>query len=156
MAKWIVGHGLDEYISKLGNLARDSEETCKRAGYEGAAIVADAIRSNIQALPTGQFREGKLTAPQKAGLLEGLGITHFRNDSGFIHVKIGMDGYNSTVNKAFPKGQPNALIARTIESGTYKIPKHPFIAPAVSKTKRQAEERMKQVIEQQISEKMGV
>ncbi len=150
MAKWIVGRGLDEYLSKLGNLAANSEEMCKMAGYEGAAVVADAIRANIQALPVGQPKQGKVTAPQKAGLLDGFGISPFRNDSGYIHVKIGMDGYNSTVNKIYPKGQPNAMIARSLESGNSKFPKHPFIGPAVNKSKKAAEEKMKLVIDQKI------
>lgn len=155
MAKWIVGHGLDEYLAKLGNLERGSEELCKQAGFEGAAVVANAIKANIQALPLGQPKQGKVTPQQKSGLLDGFGIAPFRNDNGFIHVKIGMDGYNSMTTKKFPNGQPNAMIARSVESGSSFAPKHPFIGPAVSKSKAAAEAKMKLVIEEKIHTQMG-
>lgn len=151
MAKWIVGKGLDEYLAKLGNLGRESEEICKEAGYEGAAIVADAIKANIRKLPLGQPAQGKVTPQQRKGLVDGLGIAPFRNDSGFIHVKIGMDGYNDMVTHKFPNGQPNAMIARSLETGSSWYPKHPFIAPAVNRTKKAAEEKMRTVIDQKIN-----
>lgn len=151
MAKWTVGKGLDEYLSKLGNLAWESEELCKQAGYEGAAIVADAIKANIRALPLGQPAQGKVTPQQRQGLIDGFGIAPFRNENGYIHVKLGMDGYNTMITRKFPNGQPNAMIARSLESGSSFFPKHPFIGPAVNRTKKAAEEKMRTVIDQKIN-----
>lgn len=108
MAKWTVGKGIDKYIQDLQNLEFGSEEMAKRAVYEGAKIVTDAIRTSIQALTVGPPREGKVTQAQKAGLLEGLGIAGFRQDGTFINVKVGMDGYNSEKSRKYPNGQPNA------------------------------------------------
>lgn len=151
MAKWIVGHGIDEYLAKLGNLESKSEEMCKRAVFDGAAIVANAVKSNIAGLPVGDPRQGKVTGPQKQGLLDGFGIASFKNDGGFINVKLGFDGYNSTRNKYFPNGQPNAMIARSLESGSSTYGKHPFIGPAVSKSKASAEAMIKAKIDEQIN-----
>lgn len=150
MAKWIVGHGIDEYIAKLGNLEMKSEEMCKRAVFDGAAIVANAVKSNIAGLPVGDPRQGKVTGPQKQGLLDGFGIASFKNDGGFLNVKLGFDGYNSTVNKYFPNGQPNAMIARSLECGSSTYGKHPFIGPAVRSTKSAAEAMIKTRIDEQI------
>lgn len=145
-----VGKGIDKYIKMLGNLENDAPEAMGHAIYEGAKIVADEIHASIQSLPVGEPRQGKVTRPQKAGLLEGLGIASQRNDSGFWNVKIGMDGYNSTVNKHFPKGQPNAMIARSLEKGSSKYPKHPFIAPAVRRSRARAEQKMAMVIDERV------
>lgn len=151
MAKWIVGHGIDEYLSKLGNLEMKAPETCKRAVFDGAAIVANAVRSNIQALPVGDPRKGGyVTGPQKQGLLDGFGIASFKNDGGFLNVKLGFDGYNTTVNRIFPNGQPNAMIARSLESGSSTYGKHPFIGPAVAKSRASAEAMIKTTVEKEI------
>lgn len=155
MAKWIVGDGIDSYITKLGDLEFGAEESIKRAAYEGAAIVTNAIRANISGLPVGNPKDGKVTAAQKAGLQAGLGISRFRKDGSFINVKVGMDGYNSTVSKKYPKGQPNAMIARSLESGSSFAPKHPFIGPAVSATKGAAEAAMKTKLDEEISKVMS-
>lgn len=146
MAKWTIGRGLDEYISQLGNLEFASTDMCGEAVYQGAAIVADKIRSNIAALP---ITKG-ITQADKDGLLAGFGIATMQNDGGFYNVKLGMDGYNTHVTKNYPQGKPNAMIARSIESGTSFAPKHPFIAPAVNATKAAAEAKMKTVIDMKI------
>lgn len=139
MAKWIVGKGLDEYLAQLGNLEFESPHICGQAIYQGAAIVANKIRANISALP---ITKG-ITQEDKDGLSAGLGIATMKNDGGFYNVKIGMDGYNS-------RGKPNAMIARSIESGTSWHSKHPFIGPAVNATKAAAEEKMKMVVDEKI------
>lgn len=155
MAKWTVGTGIDNYIKNLQDLEFGSEESAKRAVYEGAKIVTDAIRANIQALPVGPPREGKVTQAQKAGLLEGLGIAGFRKDGTFINVKVGMDGYNSEKSRKYPNGQPNALIARSLESGSSFAPKRPFIGPAVNRTKGAAEKAIAEKLEEEIKKTMN-
>lgn len=155
MAKWTVGTGIDNYIKNLQDLEFSSEESAKRAVYEGAKIVTDAIRASIQGLPIGPPREGKVTQAQKAGLLEGLGIAGFRKDGTFINVKVGMDGYNSEKSRKYPNGQPNALIARSLESGSSFAPKRPFIGPAVNRTKGAAEKAIAEKLEEEIKKTMN-
>ena len=50
--KLTVGKGMDQYLSQLQNLEFDAPEAVKEAVYEGANIVADAVRKNINNLPT--------------------------------------------------------------------------------------------------------
>ena len=69
-----------------------------------ADIVADKVRSNIEALPTvteaealsayKEKRKTGLTQAQKKGLEEGFGISPMENDKGYWNVKLGFDGYN--------------------------------------------------------------
>ena len=154
MARWTVGTGIDNYIKNLEELTYGTDEMIKRAVYEGAKIVTDAIRTNINALPVGPPREGKVTKKQKAGLLEGLGISRFRMDGSFLNVKVGMDGYNAETSKKHPKGQANAMIARALESGSSFAPKHPFIGPAVNATKASAEEAIAKAFDEQCEQLM--
>lgn len=155
MAKWTIGKGIDNYIRQLGDLEFGAEEMAKEAVYEGAKIVTDAVRASIEALPVGPPREGKVTALQKQGLLDGLGIAGFRKDGSFINVKVGEDGYNGERSRKYPRGQPNALIARSLESGSSFAPKRPFIAPAVSQTRRAAEKAIENKLDEEIKKTMG-
>ena len=154
MARWTVGNGIENYIKNLEDLEFGADEMAKKAVYEGAKIVTDAIRTSIQALPVGPPREGKVTQAQKAGLLEGLGIAGFRQDGTFINVKVGMDGYNSEKSRKYPNGQPNALIARSLESGSSFAPKRPFIGPSVNRTKGAAERAIAEKLDDEIKKVM--
>ena len=159
MAKLYINPGIDTYIADLTKLFNESEEICKRAAYEGARIVADKCRSGIEGLPVRNFDKGSgmvngVTASQKAGLLAGLGIAHFRNDGGFINVKIGMDGYNSTRTKQFPDGQPNALIIRALESGTSFRARNPVITRATNAAKGAAEAAIKKQMDEEIKKRI--
>lgn len=152
--KLTVGKGLDEYLSKLGNLLNDAPKAVGEATYEGANIVANEIKKNIEALPTDE-RKGTaadklkgMKAVQKVGLLNSLGIAKHRVDNGYYNVKIGFDGYNKL-------GQPNAMVARTFEGGNSFTKKTPFVAPAVRATRELAEKKMQQVIDKRINTTMN-
>lgn len=148
MAKWIVGNGLNSYIEYLQKINAVTDEVIGEAVYEMAKVVADEVRSSIQALPTvsneaniATYKKGysRLSDKEKQGLLDGFGISPLQEDSGFVNVKLGFDGYNSVKTKKYPQGQPNALIARVTESGSSYREKTPFMRPAVNASKKQAE-----------------
>ena len=150
--------GLSEYELVLSRLGEKTEEIAGKAVYEGTAIVADEIRKGIEGLPivSGFGTEekplpGGVTQSQKKGLLNGLGISKIRNDYGYINVKIGFDDYNSTMTKKYPNGQPNALVARGVEGGTSWKQKHPFVRPAVSRSKKASEKAMQEALDREIA-----
>lgn len=149
--------GVDEYIAELNKLGGATEEIVGKTIYHGAKVVADAIKANIRALPVTQGVYGDdnhklngITAAQKTGLINGFGISPMRKTGTQSDVKIGFDGYNRTFTKRFPTGQPNVMVARSIEGGTSFRQKHPFVAPAVRATKGQAEQIMKETLEKEI------
>ena len=140
--------GLDEYITELEKLPRATNECIGRAVHDGAAIVADAVRQGINNLPIdervvkpGQMLNG-VTQKQKDGLLAGFGITPMENDNGYQHVKLGFDGYNDVVTARFPIGQPNSMIARSVNSGSSFRDRIPFVDNAVNAKKSAAEQAM--------------
>ncbi len=141
--------GIDNYIKQLNKLQQSTKDgVVGKTVYDGAAVVADSVRRAIQALPVGdgRARDGGLvdtvTLPQKAGLLDGLGISRMEDDNGFVNVKLGFAGYNSTRTEKYPRGQPNALIARAVNSGTTFRKKTKFVDKAVNSAKKAAESAM--------------
>lgn len=145
-----VGKGLDEYIEKLGNLEFESEQIIGKAIYKGADVIADAIKESINSLP-----RSACTEVEKQGLQSGFGIAKMRNDDGYFNVKAGFDGYNNDKTKKWPKGKPNAMIARSIENGTSWKSKHPFIGPAVKAAKQRAEKAMQDEFDKNMKQIMG-
>ena len=140
--------GMEDYVTYVERLAENSEEILGEAVYEMAKVVADQVRANLEALPTvtnaaniAMYKSGKskLSDAEKRGLLDSFGISTIQNDDGYFNVKLGFEGYNSVQTKRYPRGQPNALIARVTESGSSYRTKTPFIRPAVRATKKEAE-----------------
>lgn len=159
MAKFEVGKGLDDYIALLGNLEFQTEPIIGRSIYQGAAIIADAIRQNIEALPVqhGSAKRGQRRNPtqvEKDGMLAGLGVAGMKDDNGYFNVKIGMDGYNDHVTEKYPRGHANSMVARTIENGNTYMNRIPFISRAVKAKKDAAEDAMKKELEEQMSKIM--
>lgn len=159
MAKWIMGKGLNNYIAYLQSIEAVTDEMIGEAVYDMAKVVADKVRANIEALPAvsneaniATYREGysRLSEPEKQGLMDGFGISPLQDDSGYLNVKLGFDGYNSIKTKKYPQGQPNALIARVTESGSSYREKTPFIRPAVNTTRKSAEKAGQAKIDEKI------
>ena len=125
----------DNFALALSRLATNSEEIAKKAIYEGASIIADKIKSNLQ---------GVLSEEATGEMLASFGVTPITKDaSGNWNAHVGFDGYDS-------KGVPNQLKARTLESGSSRQRKRPFVRPAVNATKNTAVEKMGQVINEEI------
>lgn len=160
MARMTI-QGFDEYALKLYGLFEKTQQVCGKAIYKAADIVADAVRENIEALPYTRNQKGTpenpidgVTLLQKQGLSEGFGIAALQYDGTFYNVKLGFDGYNNVETDQYPNGQPNLLIARSVESGTSFRKKHPFVRPAVNATRRQAEQIMAEVVDEEIEKIM--
>jgi len=103
----------------------------------------------------GELRTG-IPGQAKKGLQASYGITPMqRDENGFYNVKIGFDGYNSIKTKAYPNGQPNQMIARSVESGTSFLQKHPFVAPGVRKSRKAALKKMEEIIDEETKKIMG-
>lgn len=139
----------DEYLLKLERLGSSTDEITRRALYEGAKVVADAVKLNIKGLSI-DYREQYILRD----LEESFGITPMRSASGGWEVKLGFDGYGSRKTKKYPQGLPNRLAARAIESGTSFRPKKPFVRPAVNAARNTCREAMKQQIDEDIQKIM--
>lgn len=161
MAK-IEFSGVEQYSAALQKLSADAKDKILGAAiYDAAGIVADAIQNGISTIPTiphfvwakdGEQVNGLLDQ-QKAALHASLGIAKIKNEQGILNVKIGWDGYNNIRTRRWTKGQPNQMIARSIERGTSWLKGTKFVQKAVSASKPKAVEAMQKRIDEE-SEKI--
>ena len=137
--------GFDDYETLIRHLEQSTEDIVASSIYEGAKVVADAVKIQINGIrsdgPSEYEKRRRLI--QIRGLKESMGISSMRNDNGFINVKIGFDGYNEL-------GQPNVMIARVFESGTSFSSKQPFFKRAINQSRKTCETKMKLEIDKQI------
>lgn len=164
MAKFIWGKQLEHYASYVAELGSKTGEICGMAVEEMAGIVADNIRERINAMHAEPDTEGlaawrekrkaPITYSEKKGLQESLGISPEKVEKGFINRRVGFDDYNSVKTRKYPKGQPNVLIARAIESGSSVRDKQPFVRPAVNAARAEALKACEKVIDREIKKIM--
>lgn len=148
----------DEYLAKIARLEAElKDKVLGEAIYGAAGIVADEIRASLEQVPTDEgygTRENPTRGPtayQVNGLELGLGIASLQADgTGYLNVKIGFDGYNGISTKRWPNGQPNQMVARSVESGTTWMKKNPFVRKAVAATRKRAVEYMKNSVDRSI------
>ena len=157
---------LRDYELMLGKIGDASKDICGAAIYEGAKIIADEVKANLESLNVTtdelamlKAKKGEptyITQRAKEGLIKSFGVTPMsQDDSGIYNVKLGFDGYNDVKTKKWTKGQPNQLIARACESGSSAMIKQPFFREAVQKTKKKAESRMAEVLDEKIKKTGG-
>lgn len=140
-----VSAGLENLTKQLDQLAAKSRSISRAALGEAAGVTIQEVKKAIQTLPVEKSRFGTpekpltgVTARQKADLLNSVGIARFRDSGGTVNTSIGFDGYGSTKTKKYPGGVPNAMLARSIESGTSFRKKTPFMRKAQSAIKGRA------------------
>lgn len=157
MAK-IVFDGLEEYLSKIEILQDKATEMLKESVYPAAGLITDKIREKIKSLDSGKERHTKakriMHYKQKEGLLNGLGLARMEETEFGVHTKVGFHGYNELKSKKYPKGQPNAMIARVVESGSTYQKKQSFIRPVVNTYKKEVENMIENNLDEKIKEVM--
>lgn len=159
MAKMEISPAFEKYINELMRFEKDSPEIAKEIVMAGAQPIADEIRSSIESLPSDTFR--RLTKGEefsgipngsRKDLLNNLGIAPPGVDNnGNTNTKVGFKGYGSYPTKKYPKGLPNALLARSIESGSSVREKYPFVRKAVNKKRKISIDKMQEKIEEKIT-----
>jgi hypothetical protein len=164
MARFTVGAGIDTYISALEDftgLPWDSD--LEYAIQKGADVMMAEVKAQAEAIPVhpekaygmpGEPITG-ISQRQKTGIIKALGVAPIRRDKDFVNVKIGVDGYNSVKTKKYKKGQPNAMIVRTLESGTSFRARHPFITKAVRAKRRETEQAMAAAYDEAVRRRLG-
>ena len=147
--------GMEEYLHLLQLNYKQMRNICGRSIYPGAGMVWKDCRRRIQNLRTddhlfkfaeqyGRKRKG-LTSRQKKGLYDSVGIAPLKHKNGGIYdVKIGFDGYNDIVSHRWPKGQPNAMIARSVNIGTSFMEAQPFMDECVDAMRHPVEDRIEE------------
>ena len=151
----------DEYLAKIADLSVSAaEEVCGAAIYAGAKTVTDAIAAAIDGIPvdesygTPEKPQTGIKQKQKTALKASLGISHAQNKDGFLNVKVGFGGYNPIKTKRWPKGQPNTVIARSMERGTSWMKAYPFVKNTMRAITQQAQKDMSDKVDEKIKKIM--
>ena len=107
--------GLYQYEKLLAELGADALKMAKYAVYPAAGMVLEEIKASTPR-DTGDLADSEI-------------LTKFVTDEGYVYTAVVFDGYDR-------KGVPNSLKARALESGTSRMPKHPFVRPTVNRIKQ--------------------
>lgn len=159
MAK-ITVKGLEEYANRIAALGKEQDRITKEAVYAGAEVIADAIKAGLHSIPidngrgTPEHPISGITSRQKADLIKSFGLAPMENRDGYLQTKAGFDGYGSTPSKKYPRGLPNALLMRSVESGTSFRKKTPVIRKAVNSSRKRSIQAMGKCIEKACMEIM--
>lgn len=139
MAK-ITFPNMEAYERQLERIGSEAPKLCGKALYQGARVLAEAVQAEIDGL-------SELSPSQRRGLHNGLGVAHFWEKGGVLQTKIGFEGYNTRKSKRWPKGQPNAMIARAVIRGTSWMMPNRFTPRAARKAKAAAIEAIRQELD---------
>lgn len=154
----------DAFVNQLKKLqGKELDKACKSAVYTGAGIVVKEVRDRLLSLPTDTFRylrDGDIFTgvpeEQQQDLADSLGVAPIDvDDTGNWNTKVGFDGYGTKPTKKYPKGLPNQMIARAIESGSSVRAKTPFVRPAITRSRKKANAAMGAVVDKFIEKTNG-
>lgn len=156
MAKMQI-EGLEEYAIKVRNLSNHSQKIIEKAVYKGAEVIADSVKSALKDIPVEEgfgSRERPLRGvgrKQKSDLIKSMGLAPIKAGAdGYINTKLGWDGHGSVPTKKYPKGVPNQMLMRSVESGTSFRKKTPVVRTAVNKSKEKAVQKMSETIDAEL------
>lgn len=158
--------GVDETIQMLERLSKNSKGIMKAGLYDGANVVANQYKANLWNIPIEKSHNGLprivnsggkklkgLTREQKQDLIDAMGISEMEDYTDNINLSIGVDGYGSIPTRKYPNGVPNAMLLRSIESGTSFRDKTPVVRPAKNSSRRRAissiENKIKKLLEKE-------
>lgn len=138
--------GIEKYTASLEKIGgKNTDAVLRYAVYPGAKIVADAIRSEIEA----HHRD-------TGNLAHSLGLSPMRNDNGYVNTKVVFAGYDpNKPSGKFPQGVPNAIKAAALESGTSRGQKAThFISKTTKSVTERAISEMSKALDQKLDQIM--
>jgi len=129
-------------LLKVSDLANKTDEIIPKVLKEGAGVVKDKVKSNLEAVIG---KNTKVESRSTGELIKALGVSPAGIDRNGNHdVKVGFD-------EPRQDGVSNAKIANIIEYGKSGQPPKPFLKPAKSSGKKPCIEAMKRKLEEEIS-----
>lgn len=160
MPMTIKTDGMEELNRMMAQLGERAYDVASGALFDGAGIVADAMKSAINRIVTEPFNYvadpdsvGKRYASpdEKAALLGKSGIAKFDKTGDGVDTVIGVSGAAGYANVG---GKPKAvrLIARSINSGTSFMHKQPVFREAKSRSQSPAQAAIVSKAEQMFNE----
>ena len=145
--------GLNELSRALESLGNAADGIAAQGLYEGARVMADAVRQSVQSIQTARFRYVKnggqrLPSPEEKAVLENakIGVAKFRKNGIRVDTSVGIQ--NSGYGTLNGKTVPVPVIANAINSGTSFMKKQPFVRKAANSGGKKAIAAMTASIEE--------
>lgn len=138
----IMETGLDQLMSELDDLAKALPGVAGYALFDGAGVMADAVKAAALTLPY----KGSTVSQ----IADSVGIHKFNDTEDGRSTSIGFDGYFA--NTKYKDGaMPIQMFVREVEGGTSKIPAHPFVRKTANAAKASAEAAILAAAEEKIN-----
>lgn len=152
--------GMDELSAMLARLEGKAQDVASGALFDGAGVVADAMKAAVNSIATEEFHyaaggDKRYASPdEKAALMGKSGIAKFDKGGDEVNTLIGISG---AAGYATVGGKPKAvrLIARAINSGTSFMHKQPVFRKAASGSQGAAKAAILAKAEQMFNEIIG-
>jgi len=148
MAMKISTEGLEDLSAMLAKLGNRAEDVASGALYDGAGVVADAMKRAADSIVCGP-QQKKRPAPEKtpkrlptpeekAAVVGKTGIAKFHKNGGEVDTLVGVTG-NAGYVMIGGRKKAVRMIARAINSGTSFMVKQPVFRRAASASKSAAQ-----------------
>lgn len=147
--------GMEDFVNLCIKTDRTLTRVIGKSIYPAGKHMGNAIKKSILDLEVDDsphhhgLRRGP-SSRQYRGLIESFGIAKMHAGNNGYNVKCGFDGYNDIITKKYPKGQPNVMIARSVNKGTSFMVAQPFMDTTVSRETAKTIEIIRENFENQM------
>lgn len=132
----------EEFLLQLSKLESKTDEIIPKVLEVGGEVVANKVKSNLQAMIGNGIKEESRSTGQ---LISALGVTTAKQDKeGNYNVKVGF-------SEPRRDGKSNAMIAGVLEYGKHGQSPKPFLKPAKSASKSACINAMKEKFEEEVN-----
>lgn len=132
----------EEFLLQLSKLESKTDEIIPKVLEVGGEVVANKVKSNLQAMIGNGIKEKSRSTGQ---LISVLGVTTAKQDKeGNYNVKVGF-------SEPRRDGKSNAMIAGVLEYGKHGQSPKPFLKPAKSASKSACINAMKEKFEEEVN-----
>lgn len=132
----------EEFLLQLSKLESKTDEIIPKVLEVGGEVVANKVKSNLQAMIGNGIKEESRSTGQ---LISALGVTTAKQDKeGNYNVKVGF-------SEPRRDGKSNAMIAGVLEYGKHGQSPKPFLKPAKSASKSACINVMKEKFEEEVN-----
>ena len=132
----------EEFLLQLSKLESKTDEIIPKVLEVGGEVVANKVKSNLQAMIGNGIKEESRSTGQ---LISALGVTTAKQDKeGNYNVKVGF-------SEPRRDGKSNAMIAGVLEYGKHGQSPKPFLKPAKSASKSACINAMKVKFEEEVN-----
>lgn len=160
--------GLTKLTENIDKLGAHSKGLARGSLGAAAGVTADEYRRAIESIPTeapgknGASRWATpehplvgITPAEKQDLLNAIGIATFQDAGSEVNTSISVTGYGSIPTKRWPQGVPNAVLLRSVESGTTFRRKTPVVRRAKTAAARKATEAAQKKLDELAKKLIG-